>query len=260
MPIGKKLGLLPEREDSPRLPPLHEMVRVQNMPPVPPSGGYGLRISGWGMLGNDLYGDCTCAAVGHSIRAFTSWSRVTGAVQMTTQQALKLYSAVTKPPFDPNVPSTDTGAVMTDVLSYWWHSGVDVGLPALDHLNGFAGLRTGQDAITDLRRSIAWSGQAMISVNLPNNAFDQEIWEVEPDDGGSAGGHEVLGMYYNPNGVVVITWGEERFATNAWLEKYMTAGQALLSADGFRANGLDPDHSDMAQLSAAMSAFRPASS
>ena len=40
---------------------------TSELPPPPASKDYSRAVTTWPMMGNDTYGDCTCAAAGHMI-------------------------------------------------------------------------------------------------------------------------------------------------------------------------------------------------
>src|SRR2546425_8758875 len=90
-------------------------------PPAPAVVDYTSKVPEWPMYGNDQYGDCVWAMIGHSIEAATSYGR--GAtVEVTDADVLKGYSDVTG--FRPDDPSTDQGTVIQDALDYWRKTGV----------------------------------------------------------------------------------------------------------------------------------------
>jgi hypothetical protein len=267
-----RLGSLPEPADGPyaKLTPIHRLFAAGTEPPVPATYTQGGATRSWDMEGNDRYGDCVVADAAHTVRAWTEWSIGHGGVRMTLEQDLALYTAVTKAfpkhypaPFNPDDPSTDNGLIPSDLLSYWYGQGIDDGQPAADFIDGFASLRTGADAVADIKAAIAWTGAAMIAVNLPQSAMDQfeagQPWVVVENDGGNAGGHCVAGVEYDGVWIYVVTWAKRWPVSIDWLVKYMNAGFAAISQDAFRATtGANADGLDVAQVEAATQvAFQP---
>ena len=72
------------------------------------------------MYANDRLGDCTCAAAAHLIQDWTSNN--SGEVTLADPDILKAYEAVSG--YDPDTHTNDNGAVETDVLNYWRHTGI----------------------------------------------------------------------------------------------------------------------------------------
>lgn len=114
-------GRLPVQPDRPHL--KLSTILAANLPAPPASDDWLQSVpeSAWGMLGNDHWGDCTCAAVAHK-RIGDVYANQHATLSVTAEQALALYSSVTG--FDPAAgPSganpTDQGAVCQDVLDYW---------------------------------------------------------------------------------------------------------------------------------------------
>jgi hypothetical protein len=75
------------------------------------------------MLGNDKYGDCTCAAA-LKIQAIFDCASGRTWREPTIEDALWLYSQVTSPPFNPITGANDNGADLQTVLSLWHARGV----------------------------------------------------------------------------------------------------------------------------------------
>jgi hypothetical protein len=119
----------------------------------------------FGMMGNDTYGDCTCAALGHAIQI---WTGTEGPpATLTTAQILDLYW---------KTGTEDDGRVMFEVLKYVHHHGlaghdfgayVSVGLRRYSH--------------RDVRAAIDLFGGCYLGVMLPESAQTQAIWNVVGD-------------------------------------------------------------------------------
>jgi hypothetical protein len=248
-----KLGRKDNRPGLPKLPLLSEV--LPNLPTPAQVGGYGVRETGWGMLGNDTYGDCYPAFMMHSITAMTRWSQAVPYVANTVQ-TLSLYSAITG--FNPNEPTTDQGTEPGIAIDYWLNTGVDLGNGTHNKLAGAAGIRAG--AWDDLVDALAWAGDCGISWSLPVSCQSQEVWDVVADDGGVWGGHETKGLFYNNDTGLVrfVSWGKELLATKAFVEKYMVGGVVPLNHDAIRGNGLDPMSINWTQLASVGQALRAA--
>src|SRR5580700_2315061 len=87
---------------------------------------YKVPPAGWGMLGNDKVGDCTCAAIAHMVMLMTAHTGTM--VSPSLDETLAVYTAVTG--YDPSQTQpdgsnpTDQGAAITDILAYWQNVGI----------------------------------------------------------------------------------------------------------------------------------------
>lgn len=203
--------------------------------PAAADWSYGFEKWDWGTLGNDVFGDCTCAAACHQI---DSWLIAHGRGPKTrTEDALAAYAAVTG--FDPNDPSTDNGAHMIDVLNYWRKTGI-----AGHKIDAFAQFKTRL-----IPHAVDLFGGAYLGLALPATAEGQDVWEVGTDAKGgedlpwSWGGHAVNAVAYDPQGVTLVTWGVRKRATWGFVYKYCDEAYAILSTlwapEGPAPGGLD---------------------
>ena len=112
-----KLGKLPRRHDPRTL----KMARylAPALPAPPARVDYTHGATDWGMMLNDQLGDCTIAAVGHAIQAWTlnAGSRVDVA-DSTVQLYYEKWDG-----YNPADPATDQGGVELDVLNNWRQQG-----------------------------------------------------------------------------------------------------------------------------------------
>lgn len=179
-----------------------------------------------GMMLNDVEGDCTCAAAGHMIQAWTAANGDQVIVPDTAIQAA--YSAVGG--YVPGDPTTDNGAYALDVLKLWRDVGIGghkiLGWVALDPKN-----RRQMQIACDL------FGGVYAGFELPRTAHGQEVWAV-PSYGavgqgmpGSWGGHMIPLLNYGPLGYVCLTWGAPLTLTEAFVETYCEEAYAVASID-----------------------------
>lgn len=231
-PSTHRLGRL-RRTPDPRDLKLAHYLRPELLPPIPTNRDWGSKIGAgsWGMLGNDQYGDCTCAAVGHAVMA---WTANTSKIFIpTTQQVLSLYTTVTGEEgaaFDPTTGQNDNGCVIADVLKEW-------------RTNGFVGHQLGAYAYVKPRRfdlvraAIDLFGVVDIGIDLPIDAQTQDVWSVSDMSlqgnaaPGSWGGHSITLTGFSPHVAIGETWGQKKYMTWAWLYYYCTEVWALLSPD-----------------------------
>jgi hypothetical protein len=181
------------------------------------------------MLGNDQWGDCTCAGVGHK-RIGDVYVNQGTTLTVTTDDALALYSAVTG--FDPNAGPpgdnpTDQGAVCQDVLQYWL-------------TNGFLGekilayAKVTLSDLTQVKQAIAVFGQVYCGFNFPDSAMDQfnagQTWDVV-SGAQIQGGHCVTIGAFDANGLECVTWGAVQKMTWAFFQAYFDEAWVIVTPD-----------------------------
>lgn len=239
----KKLGRKPTHFNSHHLRSFMVLQKHLNILPPPPanSSDYIKAVNAvtngnWGMDGNDLYGDCTCADVSHQLML---WTANVGTILIpTAAQTLALYSAATG--FDPTKPSTDQGAEIAAICDYVEKNG------HLGHkLTAYAPIDPTN--ISHVMWAIQMFGTVKIGVDLPDSAetqFDNnEIWDVVPG-ATSVGGHDVcLCRYHTVNGELLfdcVTWGKTQTLTLNFFKAYCNEVIAPLSPDWISASGQAP--------------------
>ena len=224
---------------------------TKTLPPPPPSVDYTKPVKTWPMMGNDQYGDCTCAAAGHMIE---EWTANTGQAEILSDaQILKAYNHFAH-------GNADAGANMLDVLNYWRKTGI-----GNDKITAFAQLEPQNDV--QLRDAVNLFGAAYIGLALPDFAVPPDTdlltvpWIV-PGTGptGNAApnpnnGHCVPAVAYDQRFIYVVTWGAIKTMSWQFYDTYADEAFAVLSADwidkklGKAINGFD-----MATLTADLAA------
>ena len=210
------------------------------LPPLPTAIDWTPKVPDWLMLGNDQYGDCTCASAMHLEMLWTSQTSKEYIPSVT--DTLAAYTAITG--FNPNDPNTDNGAAELDVLNYWKKTGFGSRPP----ITGFMEIGTGN--IQHLKASIALFGGAYIGIQVPANAQDAfsagQPW-IDTSCTDIEGGHAIPLVAYDANFVTCVTWGALQKISYDWLATYMEEGYAVLSPDWI-ANGSAPSGFNLAQL------------
>jgi len=233
-----KLGKLPNDPAKPRL-SLSARLDLTRLPQPPSTQDYLSKVASWPMDGNDQYGSCVWAGIGHVEQALSQYG---GGTQVTIPQAalLKGYSDVTG--FDPNNPSTDKGTVMQDGLNYWLKTGVG-GRKIL----AFASVNTND--LAEVKTALQLFGAVQIGFNFPRIAMTQfnsgQPWDVFSDDGGIIGGHAVhLGAY---DGMVLntVSWARVQPMSEAFFQKYVDEGWIVVTQDWFDSLGHSPTGLDL---------------
>lgn len=174
------------------------------LPPPPPAVDYSHNVPSWPMYGNDVYGDCTCAAAGHMIQCWTA----NAGTELTPANGsvISFYEH-----FVGNPPPPDAGCDMLTVLRYWRKAGL-----AHHKVLAFTSLVL-QDQI-QAKQALDMFGSVYIGVALPDFAVTGNMltvpWVVPPSGAvGSAApnqqnGHGIPAFAYDADNLYVVTWGE----------------------------------------------------
>lgn len=216
-------------------------------------------VTSWPMMANDRVGDCTCAAAGHMIQAWTAnagespfrFVPATGLV-LTDAEILAAYGAITG--YRPDDPSTDRGAVELDVLNYWRKTGVGG-----HQIAAYAALEPQNRQHVEL--GVDLFGGVYIGLALPLSAQQQRVWSVPPGglhgkgQPGSWGGHAVPVLDYDAHGLTCVTWGSLKRMTWGFWAAYCDEAYALVSQDWIAAAGKAPSGFDLAELQADLAAI-----
>lgn len=218
---------------------------TKSLPSPPSSVDYGSAVSSWPVMGNDTYGDCTCAAAGHMIE---EWTANTGTEK--TPSDASILSAYKH--FAGNDP--DAGASMLDVLKYWRKTGIGG-----DRILAFTQLQP--SSAMQAKDSISIFGNCYIGLALPNFAVASATnllstpWVVPPQ--GATGdaapnpnnGHCVPAVGYDDRNVYVVTWGSLKSMSWEFYQAYMDEAFAVLSNDWISQKvGTSPSGFDLTQL------------
>jgi hypothetical protein len=218
---------------------------TKRLPAPPKAADYSLAVSSWPMMGNDTYGDCTCAAAGHMIQ---EWTANNGhAVVLPDAAILKAYHH-----FAGN--NADAGANMLDVLKYWRKTGIGG-----DKIAAFVQIEPKNEI--QVQDSVYLFGSCYIGVALPDFAVSSGAdflsipWVVPPQGPvGSAApnpqnGHCIPAVGYDERNLYVVTWGALKSMSWQFYQAYMDEAYAVLSADWINQQlGRSPSGLDFATL------------
>ena len=226
---------------------------LTTLPRIPAVRNWSEGVTDWGMLGNDVCGDCVPAAVAHTVMEMTN--DADGPMVMpTTDQVISFYSTITGEEgaaYNPANGANDDGCVITDALNEW-------------RKNGFLGHKLGAYAKVNLndpkymRAAIDLFGAVNIGVQLPITAQWQDTWFVSDPTlqgdaaPGSWGGHSVPLIGYNieKKNFLCVTWGALKIIKWSFLPTYCDEAWALLSTDWTDGSKVAPSGFDLAQLQA----------
>lgn len=235
-----RLGRLPADPTTPRL--RLSTFLTGTAPSYPENMDWLSKVSNWPMYLNDSLGDCTCAAVGHLIQAFTTYGQ--GAtVAIKDSDVLTAYEAVSG--YNPRTGQNDNGAVVQDVLSYWRKTGVGghkiLAFAEVDFKNP-----------DELRQATHLFGNVYLGINFPDSAMEQfnngQPWDVVPG-ARSEGGHAINAGYYDvsDNMWKVVTWGQVQSMTQAFWDKYVEEAWVVVSQEWLKDNK-NPEGIDMSVM------------
>lgn len=242
MKLGK---LAPKRRLG--LPSLGDFLgKVTTWPTVPARGWeFAVPQEALSILGNDQYGDCTCAGAMHLIQA-QSYNNGRP-IQPTTEEALALYTAVTG--FNPHDPSTDQGAACTDVLTYWRDHGVTAG-GQLHKIAGFASVDV--TSLAQMRYAAYLFGGLYLGINCPAKCQDHtDNWNFAPGLP-IEGGHCIIQAGEGAAGGKMGSWGMWIPASNEFILGYVDEGYVVWSQDWIDLqSGNTPSGVDIAGLALA---------
>ena len=237
-----KLGKLAPKLD-PRTLQLEDYLDKNQPPPAPTHEDWGTKVQQWGMMGNDVLGDCVPAALAHTVMMMTSDEG--HEFIPPDSDVIAFYSAISD--YVPGDPSTDNGATCLDALNRWRKVGLD------NHtIMAYVALKPGHQY--HVESAVYIFGSAYLGLEMPISAQSQNVWDVPPEgltgDGtpGSWGGHCVPAVAYGPGGLTVVTWGSLQPMTWAFLKAYCSEAYAVLSADFMNPSKISASGFNLAQL------------
>lgn len=230
-----KFGKLPAQDDPRNL----RLAKYAIDLPTPTKiFGFGGLYGDWGMLGNDLYGDCVFAGAAHETMM---WNKLRGGVDvpMSTENVLLDYSDVTG--FDPDDPSTDQGTYMLDGLKYRQKTGIRDAAGERHKIIAYVELEPGnfEQAI----QATYVFGAIGIGFLVPDTIWEQwdngEYFDVLDPNASLIGGHYVpsVGSRNSAARITIITWGRRWQMTKRFYETYVDEAWAMLSEEQIRADG-----------------------
>jgi hypothetical protein len=223
------------------------MSLVGCMPSLPESVDWTGKLKGNPMFCNDVLGCCTISAIAHILRVQTS--QVWGdELDIPDELVRQVYFGLTG--------GQDTGLAETTVLEFWDSKGLD--LPDRQYESVLSGWCTLNHAdMTHLKASVAWFGSAYLGLALPLAVRGASTWTVTPGadpatQPGSWGPHAVTMAAYEREGVKVLTWGSEVFATWDFLQAYLDEAHGPIDRTWLKTTGLAPSGFDLAHLEECM--------
>jgi hypothetical protein len=215
----------------------------KKLPVIPQECSWDKAVKKFQMYKNDQIGDCTCAAAGHRI-TLTHYN--TGRpFDPPESDIVKTYSNLTGYNGD---EATDSGAYLSDVLSYWRKNGI-----AQNYITAY--MKVNSRSATMIKTAIYLFGGAYVGLMLPISCQNQKIWDItdasltgdaEPN---SWGGHCVVLSGYNKNGIYnCITWGSVIQVTEKFLMAYLDETWAVLAKGWIKDDSKSPSGFKFSEL------------
>lgn len=244
-----KTGKKPARPDAVKL-KFSSYFTAAELPIVPVAFGRPWLVRQWGLLGNDLYGDCVWAGAAHETMLLKADAGF-AAPSFMIRDVLADYSAVAG--FDPKNPNTtDNGTDVQAAAAYRQKTGIGDANGNRHQIEIYTSLRVGD--LAELALATFLNGVAGVGVDLPASAEDQfnaaEPWTVVKGDT-SVGGHYIPCVGRNSAGnFLFVSWGKLQAATPAWVQEHMDEGIVFLSQERLSAKGLSPQGYDATALAA----------
>jgi len=255
-----KLGRL-DRTYDPRVPHMSALLAGQTPPPPPPSVDYTAGMpANLGMMLNDTLGDCTCAAFYHALQV---WS-FNANPPMDTEpdpDVEKLYVLACH--YNPQAGGEGPGGAEQHVLTYLLRQGAPTGPDGQTRNKLAAFVEVDPRNVDDVKRAISDCGVAYIGFNvpaflMPPNQPPPQVWDVQPGDTQSVGGHAVVLAGYDANGARVISWGSYYTMTWAFFAQYVDEVYALADTTWVEQKGTSPGGLSLAALEVQMQALKAA--
>ena len=210
---------------------------------APDACDWSIKVQNYGMMLNDKFGDCTCAAAGHFVQIWTV--NASSEFSPPDDAIVGMYEGACG--YNPSDPSTDQGGIEIDVLKWWKDNGLAghtidafVAVSPIDH--------------TDVKNGIWLCGGLYTGFALPISCQQQEIWDVVDKSltgdsaPGSWGGHAVIAVGYDSEYVTIITWGAPKKMTWAFWYSYCDEDYGVLSKDWMEIGGEGPNKLPFDQL------------
>jgi hypothetical protein len=244
-PSNLKLGRAAPSPKDPRT--LRFANYITDLPEPPASIDYGDKVKSWGMLANDILGDCTCAGILHAIQLWLSNNGFLA--RFADSDAVNLYQKLCG--YIPGRPETDQGGIEIDILKAWRKEPI-----AGCELLAFAAVDPRNWEHVKLAHWL--SGSLYMGVSLPLSAQKDGLWADTNGAPGEWGGHcmvtsayrEKRGLcsFFNSKILTAITWGKEQNMTAAWVAKYCDELWVPITSAWFDKSGRAPNGFDLSAL------------
>ncbi len=226
---------------------------LSSLPPVPPVFGHihSNTTPKWGILGNDLAGDCVFAGAGHESMAWALAQR-RPVPRFTDEIIVQQYSEQTG--YVIGDDSTDNGTDMQEAASYRRKTGLLDADGVRHKVKAYVEIPMGAQMIDQVLHAAYLFGAAGVGLQLPQSAMDQfdagQPWTTVKHSK-NLGGHYLPCVGRSSAGnLILVTWGKLQAATPEFLQAHMDEACAYLSDEYLDAKGISPEMIDSARLDA----------
>ena len=231
----KKLGRMPSRRD-------RRTLRLGNyIPsalPVQPAEVHWEKVvpaDGWGVMGNDSFGNCVICCAAHIILSIHA-AAMGDTKRISDDEVIALSRTM----------GALDGYNILDRLNYWRKTGM------WGHkIWAFASIDPHDHEAVKL--AVNEFGAVDFGVNLPIAWRDSSTWETGNGRSyrpGSWGGHSVPAVGYSADGLAVVSWGEVIPMTWLAWDEYVDEAYASILPDWLAKEGVTPSGIDLPRLRA----------
>lgn len=215
----------------------HPRVKLRNhlavTPAVPAVVDWASKVISWPMYDNDRLGDCTCAALGHAVEAWTTYA-AGNTLTLPVSAVLNLYEAVSG--YNPVTGANDNGAVEQSVLQYVQQNGLGG-----HKIRAFA--QVNHTDLTEMKQALDLFGSVYVGFQVPQSAENQfgagQLWTVVPGSP-SVGGHAIDIQKWDADYIYAVTWGKLQPMTPEFWLTYGDEAWVILTDDWINAQGMSP--------------------
>ena len=253
--VGGRLGKAPAAP-RPKDIILTEIVRAGAVLPMAPVGFGHYQVfpaAGWGMLGNDRYGDCVWAGAAHETMMV---NKMNGRdVEFNPAVVLADYAAVTG--FVPATGANDNGTDVHDALNYRRQTGVEDADLGRHKIGAYVSLEPGN--WNQMLEALVAFDFVAIGFEFPDYAMAEfnagKPWWYRRG-GTIEGGHyvPVVGRPHTSS-IEVVTWGQIQGMSRRFFETYCDEAYGVLTVETLSAGGTSPEGLDLSALQAAIAAL-----
>jgi hypothetical protein len=199
---------------------------LRRFPTPPASADYSQKADGFmrNILGNDVAGNCTIAAAYHVAGMFLANSDQ--AIPFTAMNALTLYQQLSGWNGVEN-DASDTGLDELTVLDYWATNGL---IPGAHKIT--AAIKVDGTDAEEVKAAVWLFENCYFAMGLPDAwvspmpSASGFIWDAAGSED-QDNGHAFMACGFNPQGVVIDTWGMLGIMTWAAVAKYASCYTVL---------------------------------
>lgn len=207
------------------------------------------------MFGNDVLGDCTCAAVYHALQVWSANAKPP-MDNDADRLAVQLYEETCG--YVPGDPDTDNGGFEQDILTYWLTTGVSRS-DSHERQKLSAFVEVDQRSLQNIKATIYEGGVAYIGFLVPAYFDFTRVWDLNPQgDNTIIAGHAVVLTGYDDatSRFKLISWGMEYEMSYNFFLTFCDEAYFLANDEWFQLSGKTPLGMSLTELEDAMSALK----